>query len=130
MLFHFKLLIYTILQLSTLGDKQFENPQTGNLSKIMKDSVLVKECLLDLNKPRTEQTEGSTERKKKGFVCDHFLLYDVIFSNFKNDMVFGCPLSEMSEVLFTKDLKSGECNLLISTVPPTCTSTAPAISTN
>lgn len=82
----------------------------------MKDSVLVKECLLDLNKPRTEQTEGSTEKKKKGFVCDHFLLYDVIFSNFKNNMVFGCPLSEMSEVLFTKDLKSGECNLLISTV--------------
>ena len=96
----------------------------------MKDSVLVKECLLDLNKPRTEQTEGSTEKKKKGFVCDHFLLCDVIFSNFKNDMVFGCPLSEMSEVLFTKDLKSGECNLLISTVPPTCTSTAPAISAN
>ena len=93
MLFHFKLLINTILQLSTLGDKQFENPQTGNLSKIMKDSVLVKECLLDLNKPRTEQTEGSTEKKKKGFVCDHFLLYVVAFNNFKNDMVLGCPLS-------------------------------------
>ena len=87
------LLIYTVLQLSTLGDKQFENPQTGNLSKIMKDSVLVKECLLDLNKPRTEQTEGSTEKKKKGFVCDHFLLYVVVFNNFKNDMVLGCPLS-------------------------------------
>lgn len=87
------LLIYAVLQLSTLGDKQFENPQTGNLSKIMKDSVLVKECLLDLNKPRTEQTEGSTEKKKKGFVRDHFLLYVVVFNNFKNDMVLGCPLS-------------------------------------
>ena len=94
----------------------------------MKDSVLVKECLLDLNKPRTEQTGGSTEKKKKGFVCDHFLLYVVIFNNFKNNMVLGCPLSFLSEVLFTKGLKSGECNLLTSTVPPTCTSTAPATS--
>ena len=81
------------MQLSTLGDKQFENPQTGNLSKIMKDSVLVKECLLDLNKPRTEQAEGSTGKKKKGFVCDHFLLYVVAFNNFKNGMALGCPLS-------------------------------------
>ena len=59
----------------------------------MKDSVLVKECLLDLNKPRTEQTEGSAEKKKKAFVCAHFLLYVVVFNNFKNGMALGCPLS-------------------------------------
>ena len=36
----------------------------------------------------------------------------------------------MSEVPFTEGLKSGECNGLIGTVPPTWTSTVPAISTN
>ena len=61
------------MQISSLGDKQFENPQTGNLNKIMKDCVLVKECLRDLNKPTTEEADGQVnaqpEKKKKGFVC-------------------------------------------------------------
>jgi len=61
------------LQLSSLGDRQFENPQTGNLSKIMKDCVLVKECLRDLNKPTTEGPDGQVnvqpEKRKKAFVC-------------------------------------------------------------
>ena len=69
------------LQLSSLGDKQFENPQTGNLNKVMKDCVLLKECLTNLNKPTTEEPDGQVnvqpEKKKKGFVCKlniHFLL--------------------------------------------------------
>jgi len=61
------------LQLSSLGDRRFENPQTGNLSKIMKGCVLVKECLRDLNKPTTEGPDGQVnvqpEKRKKAFVC-------------------------------------------------------------
>ncbi|KAL9951314.1 hypothetical protein ACROYT_G043957 [Oculina patagonica] len=52
---------------SFLGDKQFENPQTGNLIKIIKDCVLVRSCLQDLNKPATEDQNTQTEKKKKGF---------------------------------------------------------------
>ena len=74
------------LQLSTLGEKQFENPQTGNLNKIMKDCVLVKECLRDLNKPETEQTdEQQPERKKKSFVCVFFLHINNLLAKWRLD---------------------------------------------
>lgn len=55
------------MQVSFLGDKQFENPQTGNLNKIIKDCVLVRSCLQDLNKPSAETVQP--EKKKKAFVC-------------------------------------------------------------
>ena len=39
----------------------------------MKDCVLVKECLRDLNKPTAEEADGQVnvqpEKKKKAFVC-------------------------------------------------------------
>lgn len=66
-----KLLIKEIfkMQVSFLGDKQFENPQTGNLNKIIKDCVLVRSCLQDLNKPATEAQNTQPEKKKRAFVC-------------------------------------------------------------
>lgn len=57
------------MQLSSFGDRQFENPQTGNLNKIMKDCVLVRSCLQDLNKPATEGQDTQPEKRKKFFVC-------------------------------------------------------------
>lgn len=59
-------------QISCLGDKQFENPQTANLNKILKDCLLLKKCITDLNKPTTDDTDGQVDvqpDKKKTFVC-------------------------------------------------------------
>ncbi|XP_068728240.1 DNA-directed RNA polymerase I subunit RPA1-like [Montipora capricornis] len=55
--------------ISRLGDKQFENAHTGNLNKILKDCVLVKECLADLKDPTTTTTEDEAQpaKKKRGF---------------------------------------------------------------
>ncbi|XP_015758979.1 PREDICTED: DNA-directed RNA polymerase I subunit RPA1-like [Acropora digitifera] len=43
--------------LSTLGDKRFENPQSGNLVKILKDCALLKECLASVKNSATAEEE-------------------------------------------------------------------------
>jgi len=43
--------------LSTLGEKRFENPQSGNLVKILKDCALLKECLANVKNSATTEEE-------------------------------------------------------------------------
>ena len=67
-----QLLVSLHLQLSFLGEKRFENPQTANLNSIMKSCVLVQQCLKDLNKKPGDvgygEPQESTDSKRRSKV--------------------------------------------------------------
>ena len=53
---------YFYFQLSCLGEKRFENPQTANLNKILIDCKLIYKCLEETqNKDETIEDIGQTQ---------------------------------------------------------------------
>ena len=58
-----------LFQMTAMGEKRFENPQTSNMNKILRDCILVREYLMELNQPLSGESEEQHKPVKKPWVC-------------------------------------------------------------
>ena len=66
------MLIHSTLQISKLGEKRFENPQTTNLHRILMGCIFIHELMAEHN---TTEEDKQEQKKKQVSLCVFLYLY-------------------------------------------------------